>query len=362
MSIRVLIVTSHSDLPETYQFIGLKEAGVHLEVMCPDEAPHRQKLIDAGITVHSQNLKGRFDKRGAAQIRQCLIEGKFNILHAFNNKAVSNGLRASKGLPIKFIAYRGIVGNVSFFDPMSWTTYLHPRVDKIICVANAIRDYFHNMKFLFWGLNKEKIITIYKGHNLSWYQAPAIPRSEWGIPEDAFVIGCTANERPRKGLPYLIEAFQQLPKDINIHLLLIGNIKGEKTLKSIESSTMKEKIHLTGFRKDAPQILASCNICVLPAIKREGLPKAIIEGMAYGVTPIVTNSGGSPELIENGKSGLIVQPRSSEAISEAISTLYNNKEKCIGMGKAAQLRIQNDFNTCTTISKTLKVYKSLIEK
>ena len=360
MPIRVLIITSHSDLPETHQFIGLQAAGVHLEVMCPDEAPHRQKLITAGITIHSQDLKSRFDKQGTQNIRQHLINGQFNIIHCFSNKAVSNGLRASKGLPIKFIAYRGIVGNISFFDPISWTTYLNPRIDKIICVANAIRDHFHDMRFLFWKLNKNKIITIYKGHDLSWYQAPPIPRSELGIPEDAFVVGCTVNERPRKGLPYLIKACNNLPVNANIHLLLIGNIKSKSTLTSIQASPMKSRIHLTGFRNDAPQILANCDVCILPALKREGLPKGIIEGMVYGVTPIVTASGGSPELIQAGQSGLIITPASSTAISEALLELYYDQPKTKNMGACAQQRIQNNFHTSTTISRTLEVYKELL--
>ena len=56
---RVLAVTGHSDLPETQMFIGLHRAGVHLEVMCPNDAPHRQELIDSGIEVHSLELKNR---------------------------------------------------------------------------------------------------------------------------------------------------------------------------------------------------------------------------------------------------------------------------------------------------------------
>ncbi|MDH3689545.1 MAG: hypothetical protein OEU36_08720 [Gammaproteobacteria bacterium] len=93
---RVLAVTAHSDLPETKMFIGLKQAGVNLEVMCPDDAPHRQKLIDGGVNVHSLRLKGRIDRHGTMEIRKRLVSGQFHILHAFNNKAVSNGLRASK--------------------------------------------------------------------------------------------------------------------------------------------------------------------------------------------------------------------------------------------------------------------------
>ena len=359
---RVLAVTAHSDLPETQMFIGLLDAGVHVEVMCPDDAPHRQRLIDAGVTVHTLNLSGRLDKAGAAVIRQRLVEGQFDILHAFNNKAVANGLRASKGLRARFIAYRGIEANVSVFDPASWTTYLHPRVDKIICVADAIRRYLVNMRFLWWRFPPDKAITIYKGHDLGWYQAPAIPRSELGLPEDAFVVGCTANERPRKGLPYLIDAAKLLPDDAKIHFLLIGNIDGKKTMQSIAESPAKDRIHLAGFRSDAPQVLAACDACILPALKREGLPKAIIEGMVYGVTPIVTDSGGSPELIEKGKSGLIIEPGSSCAIADAISQLYADPDNCRRMGTEARQRIQRDFHTSKTVEQTLSVYQELLSQ
>ena len=357
---RVLAVTAHSDLPETHMFIGLQRAGVTIEIMCPDDAPHLQLLLDSGIKVHLLNLSGRFDRDGTRQIRDRLVEGKFQILHTFNNKAVSNGLRAAKGLDVRFIAYRGIEANVSVFDPASWTTYLHPRVDKIICVADAIRRYLVGMKFLWWRFPADKAITIYKGHDLGWYQAPAVPRSEFGVPHDAFVVGCTANERPRKGLSFLIEAAALLPSDANIHFLLIGNIDSSKTLQSIAESPAGDRIHLTGFRRDAPQVLASCNVCILPALKREGLPKAIIEGMVYAVAPIVTDSGGSPELIEHGKSGLIIPPGSVQAIADAISRLHANREECEQMGSAAQNRIQQDFHTSKTVEQTFAVYREIL--
>lgn len=357
---KVLAVTGHSDLPETHMFIGLREAGVHIEIMCPGSAPHRQKLLDAGVPVHTLALDGRFDKTGTATIRQRLVDGEFEILHAFNNSAVANGLRATKGLPTRFIAYRGIEANVSVFDPASWTTYLHPRVDRIICVADAIRRYLVNMKFLWWRFPADKAVTIYKGHDLGWYQAPAVQRSDLGLPENAFVVGCTANERPRKGLPHLIEAAGMLPQDMNIHFLLIGNISGAKTLRAIDESPAKDRIHLAGYRSDAPQVLASCNACILPALKREGLPKAIIEGMVYGVTPIVTDSGGSPELIEQGKSGLIIPPGSSLAIADAVRQLYEDQDDCRRMGEEARQRIQRDFHYSETVEQTLSVYRAVL--
>lgn len=361
MSIRVLVITEHSDLPETCQFIGLHQAGVQLQVICPTTAPHKQLLLDAGVKMTWLKLNNRVDRTGRATIQAELDEGNYDIVHVFNNKALQNTLPLIKHSPIKLVAYRGIVGNVSEFDPISWMTYLNPRVDKIVCVANAIRDYFNKLRFLWWQFPQDKAVTIYKGHDLSWYQKPAVPRSTLGVPEDVFLVGCIANERPRKGLPFLIDSLARIAETgLNIHLILIGSINGTKTMAKIAQSPMKENIHLTGYRTDAAQVLAACDACILPAIKREGLPKSIIEGMVHQVTPIVTNTGGSPELIEAGVSGLIIEAGSAQAISEAIEYLARNPRKNRNMGVAAQARIQRDFNITTTVEQTLELYRKLL--
>jgi glycosyltransferase involved in cell wall biosynthesis len=306
-------------------------------------------------------LASRTDYAGRKAIKAVLDNAHFDIVHVFNNKALQNTLPLIKHSAIKLIAYRGIEGNVSVFDPISWATYLNPRVDKIICVANAIRDYFRKLRFLWWQFPQDKAVTIYKGHDLSWYQKPEVPRSTWGVPQEAFLVGCIANERPRKGLSFLIDALPDIAHSgLNIHLLLIGNINLKTTLEKIQQSSMTESIHLTGYRADAAQILAACDACILPAIKREGLPKAIIEGMVHQVTPIVTNTGGSPELIEPGISGLVIEAGSAVAISNAISQLARDPEKNREMGIAAQTRIQRDFNTVATVEQTLALYRELL--
>ncbi len=148
MSLRVLCITSHSDRPEAETFIGLKKAGVDIEVISHPEAPHNHRLKEAGVPVTELKLKGRYDLAGIRKIRKKMQQGSYDILHLFNNKAASNGILAAYGIPLKIICYRGIVANVSFLDPASWMTYLHPRVDRIICVAHAIRDYFLSMRML----------------------------------------------------------------------------------------------------------------------------------------------------------------------------------------------------------------------
>ncbi len=68
MAVRVLVITDKSDLPETWQFIGLHNAGVHLHVICPETAPHKQLLLDAGIKLTWLKLKSRVDSAGRAII------------------------------------------------------------------------------------------------------------------------------------------------------------------------------------------------------------------------------------------------------------------------------------------------------
>jgi len=325
------------------------------------EAPNIQLLENAGVPHKVLELNSRWDKRATQFIRQEIIDSDPDIIHMFTNRAVQNGLRASKGLRPKLLAYRGIAGVEKVHDPISWLTFLNPRIDKIICVADAIRQHLASLKLLWWRLPPDKAITIYKGHDVSWYDKPPVPRAELGVPEDATVLVCTVNDRPRKGLPYLIDACHQMSDLENLHLLLVGNIDKEKYAETLARCDMRDRIHFTGYRKDVTQVIAAADICILPATKREGLPRGIIEGMVNAVTPTVANAGGSPELIEHGVSGMIFEPASSSAIADAIRYLVTHPDNCKAMGKTARERIQSDFHYTTTIEKTYAVYEELTQ-
>lgn len=360
MSLRVLCITSHSDRPEAETFIGLQKAGVDIEVMCPPDAPHFRRIEAAGVPVTPLAFKSRYDWERIRRVRERLKEKEYDILHLFNNKAVSNGIFASYGLPVKIVCYRGIVGNVSFFDPASWMTYLHPKVDRIVCVCEAIRRYFLDMSLLGMHLPEEKFVTIHKGHDLSWYSEPAADLSLFDIPDDAFVVGCVANDRPRKGLHVLIDAARHLPERAPVHFLLVGNMASESLRRQIEQSPWRDRFHLTGFRSDAPSLMAACHASVLSALKREGLPKVIIESMAYATPVIVTDSGGSPELMVDGESGLVVPPGDSLALAEAIVSLWKDPQAAARMGERGRQRIAENFRVEDTISRTLELYHDLV--
>lgn len=338
----------------------MRKAGIDVTVVCPADNPNNKTLTDAGVPTVDIRLPTNFNKEGIAALREELVRGRYHIMHTYNNKAVSNGLRACKGLPVKVICYRGIVGAVSFLDPMSWMRYLNPRIDRIICVADAIRRHFLEMQPAFLRMPAEQPVTIHKGHKLEWYTATPADLTDYDIPADAFVVGCTANYRPRKGVDYLIDAVEALPRDLPVHLLLVGRMDAEKLNRRVENSPVRDRIHRVGFVTNAAELSAACDVFCMPSTKREGLSRAIIEAMVYRVAPVVTDTGGSPELVVDGVSGFVVPPRDAQGLADAIEKLYRDDDLRKRMGEAARERIATAFRNEDTVLKTIALYKELV--
>jgi glycosyltransferase involved in cell wall biosynthesis len=360
VTIKALCITEDPDRPTIATFVGLSRTGVHVTVVCPSSAVQaRAALTAAGVSLLDLELRGNFDLRGIRRLRAEIIAGGYDILHLLGNKALQNGLIAARRLRVRIVAYRGIVGNLSFFSPISWLRFLNPRIDRIVCVAEAVRAYFLQMRPAFLRVPATRLVTIYKGHSLDWYTAKPADLIPLGVPAGAFVIGCVANYRRRKGIEYLVAALAHLPKEWPIHLLLVGNMDAARLDKAIAASPVRDRIHKVGHRTDAPALTAACDVFVLPSVKREGLARSLIEAMAYGIAPIVTNCGGSPELVRDGVSGLVVPVRDARALGSALRRLYEEPELRLRLGAAARERIGKHFRIEETIAKTFGLYEAL---
>lgn len=356
--IRALCITEDLDQPTADTFIGLGRAGVEISVACRRDALRKSALLTAGLRVLDTDIDEWLRPRGVRKFRAELERGGYEILHLLSNKALQYGLRASRGLPVRIVAYRGIVGNVSFFNPIAWRRSLNPRVDRIICVADAVRDFYLSMRPARLRIPAHKLVRIYKGHDPAWYSDPPANLAAFGVPPGAFVVCCTANYRPRKGIEYLVDAIAALP-DTGVHLMLVGSMDDRRLSRRIERSGAADRIHRLGHRDDAPSVVAASHLFVLPSIKREGLARSVIEAMIAGVPPIVTDCGGSPELVVHGECGLVVPVRDSAALADGIAHLYRNPELRRKFGDAAHRRIREHFRIEDTIAQTLAVYRSL---
>jgi glycosyltransferase involved in cell wall biosynthesis len=360
--VKALWITSHKDTlnsirPEAETLIGLARAGVQMEVMTQGDSVYRTLMEEAGVEVIDCVPNRKLDLGTSRFIRDRLKSGRHDILHLFNNKAITNGLLAARGLPVKVITYRGQTGNMHRYDPTCWLTHLNPRIDRIMCVADAVRDDLRNHV-----LHPERVITVYKGHDLAWYRDDPADLKQFGIPADAFVVTAVANYRPRKGLEVLVDSTRHLPAEAPIHFLLVGDGMDNKRLaRRIEKSPFRNRIHVAGFRQDACSLVAASQVSVLAATKREGLPKTVVEAMVYSVPPIVTDTGGSAELVVDGDCGLVVPPGDPTALARAVLDLYKHRDKATSMGRRARNRIDTHFNIRDTIRKTLGVYDDVIE-
>ncbi len=356
---RVLCITSHRGAitnvrPEAETFIGVRQLGAEVTVMTQRDSCYVSKMEAAGIQVVELETRHRIDLAAIRRIRTTLRTGGHQILHAFNNKAITNGIVAALGLPVRVVTYRGQTGNIHRYDPAAYLTHLNPRVDCVVCVADAVRlDLIAN------GLPASKAATIYKGHSLGWYRAPPASLDELEISRDSMLVGLVANARPRKGVPLFLRALRQLPDDVCCDVLLVG--AGMEAYKeAVVGLPRQVRVHFMGYRTDAAEIIAACRVSVLPALRREGLPKATIEAMAYGVTPLVTRTGGNAELVVDGECGVVVEPGNETALADALTWLYRNPVRCAEMGRAARERIDQHFNIRETVRRTFDLYQSLL--
>lgn len=361
-TIKVLCMTEDLDRPTAATLAGLAAAGVAISVISPQQSPRRGELAAAGVRVLEKPLAEWVGRRNRPALRAELERGGYDIVHLFGNRPLQHGLGACRGLPVKIVAYRGIVGNVSFVNPVSWMRVLNPRIDRIVCVADAVRDYFLRMRPAWLRVPPERLVRIYKGHSPDWYTDPRADLAACGVPDDAFVVGCTANYRPRKGIEYLVDALAHLPAEWNVRLILVGRMDAPALARRIAASPAASRIHRLGMRADAPALAAACDAFVLPSIKREGLARSLIEAMAYGVPPIVTDCGGSPELVANGECGIVVPVRDAPALAAAIRRLYLEPDLRRRFGDAARRRIGERFRVEDTIAQTLALYRALLDE
>ena len=123
---------------------------------------------------------------------------------------------------------------------------------------------------------------------------------------------------------------------------------------------MRERIHLTGLRGDAPQLIAASQVLVQASIDGEGLPRSILEGLAYGVPAISTTAGGAKEILQEGQTGFVVPTQDPAAIAEKIRYLYNNPEQLSEMSERCRDAISKQLSCATTAKAYAHFFESLL--
>ena len=363
MAAKVLVVSSYKDTwnavrPEGEMLIGLHRQGVDIQVMTQGDADFAARFREAGIRVIDFHPRKKFDREAVRRIRAELTGQDRQILHLFNNKAIRNGIAAARGLPVKVVTYRGYTGNIHWWNPVSYLTHLSPRVDKITCVSDAVKESFERQLFF----PKGKAVTVSKGHDPAWY-ADIQPAglSEFSLPGNAVAVAVVANARRMKGIPFLIEATHRIPPGLPVYFLMIGRgLEGGKTGQLVARSPLRDRFIFTGFRSDVLSLVSACDISLLPSVKGEGLSKVLLESMFLGVPAIMTNIGGNRGLAIHGETALVVPACNPDALAEAVILLAENPELRREMGPKGRAFVRSHFGIDRSVAEMKAVYESLV--
>ena len=343
--------------PEAAQIAGVhNSARANVTVLCNPGAVTIPYFKQQGIRVLIAPLEKKLSVKTIVKIRTELQQGSYDILHLFNNTAISNGAFAALFTPVKVVAYRGQTGNTSRWNPFSYLSILHPRIDMVIGVANAVTNYVRSQQ---WG--RDKAATVYKGHDLAWYQGSPANLSSLRLPNDAVIVSLVADIRPRKGLHVLIAATHHFAPSSNLHILLVGAEPDDTRVRAeIAKAADPSRIHALGYRKDAPEVSAASDLIVLPTTKREGLSRAILEAMSYARPAVVTDTGGNAELVADEESGLVVPPNDPLALAQALNQLAQDASQREIFGNAARQRVEQKFSVAQGVEQTLAIYEKLL--
>jgi glycosyltransferase involved in cell wall biosynthesis len=126
----------------------------------------------------------------------------------------------------------------------------------------------------------------------------------------------------------------------------------------INQSGLQQRFHLTGLRRDVPELLASFNVFVLTSLW-EGLPRVLPQAMAAGLPIVATAVDGNAEAVRNGENGILVRPGDCEGLARAIEILLSDRSIAEQMGSRGRQDV-SDFSDRKMVNEIDALYQSLV--
>lgn len=215
------------------------------------------------------------------------------------------------------------------------------------------------------GPIQDKITVIRNGVDVKRYGQPvdkARVQSQLGLEANARLIAVVGTLREPKGHRYMVEAMATVaPQHPDVHVLFVGEGHLREELRAqVEKLNLGQWVHFLGNRNDVPDLLAASELFVLPSLW-EGLSMALLEAMAAGKPIVATAVSGTTQVMIPGKTGLVVPPRDSRALADAVIQLLSNPAQAQMMGQAARQHAKMNFSAQKQADEHLVLYHSLLE-
>jgi L-malate glycosyltransferase len=333
---------------------GLRELGHAPELVAANSSALGERAAAAKVPVHYVS-RGFFRLPAARKIRSLLHSGSFDLVHANEAHAVSAVWFAGAHKHVPFVISRR-VGYPIGKNPLAQARYR--AAARIMANSQWVAD-----QAAASGVAREKLTVIYEGAEIPPRFTPeqrAAARARWNIAADTPLLGCVGVLLPDKGQDWLIRALAEIRRDAHsAKLLLAGDGPTRPQLESLARELhVADAVIFAGFVNDVENVYAALDVFLLPSFF-EALNNSLLAAMAYEIPSISFNRGALGEIIEAGRSGLLVEAANTAALRGAVLKLMQDPQAARKMAEAGRLRIEQDFSARKMIESTLELYKSV---
>lgn len=225
-------------------------------------------------------------------------------------------------------------------------------------IASILRKQFPNMEVacIHNGIQRDAVTEMVE---------TGITRERIGVREPAIVVGTVGRLTPVKGIEYLLKAVALLGHERvvpPVQVVIIGGGPLRTSLQElVQSLGIEERVRFLGERHDVQRLLSLLDVFIMPSL-HEGIPMALLEAMAAGCPVIATAVGGVPEVVRDGRDGMLVPPRDPVALARAIEVLHASQSLRERFGSAGPERVAIEFSAGRMASRTKEFYLSLVKQ
>jgi glycosyltransferase involved in cell wall biosynthesis len=340
---------------------GLRARKHEAELVAAQGSALGERAATLGVPVHSVS-HGLLRIPAAQKIRGLLRAGRFDLVHANEAHAVTAvwlGLWNRRGpLRVPFVISRRVGYPIS---ENSLAQARYRAASRVVANSKWVAE-----QAAASGAPREKITVVYEGAEIPprfTAEQRQAARGRWRISESTLLLGCVGVLLPDKGQEWLIRALAEVKKEFpGTKLLLAGDGPCRGKLESLAQQLgLENDVIFAGFVKDVESVYAALDVFLLPSFF-EALNNSLLAAMVYEIASIAFNKGALGEIIEDGKSGLLVSGPDVAEISTAIVKILRNKEFAINLGKTARARVEGNFSSEKMVSGMTRVYEECVAR
>jgi glycosyltransferase involved in cell wall biosynthesis len=333
-----------------------RDRGHEVSFVSPTPGPFLGRVEAEGMRAHVLPLSGALDPGAVARLRALLRRERADVLHTHGHFSANVAGRLAGRLAGSAViahmhvenAFRAGAGRRAQIALDNATARLSA---SIVAVSDATRE-----SLLAQGYPESRTVTIRNGVEPAAPVGPAALDLPAGAPRLLEV----ARLCEVKGQRELIQALPRLERQDAVVLLAGEDLEAGGAFRAglereAESLGVGDRVRFLGYRADVPALLEAADALVLPSWV-EGLPLGVLDAMARGKPVVAAAVGGTPEVVADGETGLLVPPRDGDALVRALDELLRDPERARRLGEAGRRRALEEFSADAAAERVLRLY------